>query len=206
MIQSSSSIQQEIRELLINNLHGNPQLQSNPISQIDTQNGQPLTSCQIQGVYNSIPANLQTSNLQMDLTERFGPTTYNAEVCRQNRQLSLGHDIEGLNGRANRSRPWSFDYWQYNSSTWFGKLECAAKMKYRPSLVCRRVEGTHDDDIEKQLHKLSFRYKPADWMVKCGFGNIWDVDMFKLCTAGWQRGLQTFTVCCLGCTALCHPF
>jgi len=188
-------MQQEILKSLRDNLHGTHISKASYPPKVDTLNEPSSTSCQTKPFCNSIPANVQMMNPKMGLMGSSGTTSFNTTAARQEiLQISLEPNIKEITKRASQKRSWSSVAWYYGISTPFGQLECLARMKCEPYHNYHKAEGDPDDKVEKRLDRLSFGYKPAEWMAKCGFRNMWYADMFKLCATGWERGLQTFTV------------
>jgi len=135
------------------------------------------------------------TNPKMGLNGSFGTTSFNNTATKQeNLQISLESNMKEITKRASPKRSWSSVAWYYEIPTLFGQIECLARMKCEPYPNYHKAEGDPDDRVEKRLDRLFFKYKPANWMAKCGFRNVWYADMLKLCATGWQRGLQTFTV------------
>ena len=181
----------EVLELLRDSHHGSHGTKLIPSSIVGTHIEPRLPS--------SVPGQICTSSPatphMMDSQTSGGIVSEATVIGYQNPHLQLRSDNERSMIQAARYRCWSFNTRLSKISTWFGTIECSTSIKSRLGPKC--FEAGYDTDenhAEEHLNRLSVRYEPAYWMVKCGINNVWYADISQLCATGWQQGIQTYTV------------
>jgi len=89
-------------------------------------------------------------------------------------------------------RRWTIRTSRSTTCTWFGDIDCLITI----TQTTAPKAGNSDCDtvVNERLRRIYFRISPASWIMRCGFKNMWRVDLSKLCTSGWQQAIEVYNV------------